>query len=66
MIHLTKSQRLSLFGQIKWVNLETGTFYIPFSGLMFLKRIKAVDQPYQLNDAGLTYMANWQHVLPRA
>lgn len=58
-IYLTKSQRDSLLGQLKFVDLKTGLFYIHHSGWVFMNRIGAVKDGYVLSQAGLSLMADY-------
>ena len=63
LIRLTKSQRDSLLGQLKWVDLETGTFYAHHSARTFLKRIGAVDSGYRLTGPGISLLADFGNLL---
>lgn len=58
-IHLTKSQRDSLLGQLKYVNLDTGLFYCHHTCWVFLNRIGAVEHGYVLSSAGMSLMADY-------
>lgn len=57
-IHLTKSQRNSLKGQLFWVSLRTGSYSAHWSAKTFLERIGAVERG-SLTQAGISLMADY-------
>lgn len=61
LIRLTKSQRDSMLGQVKWVDLETGTFYAHHTARTFLKRIGATDSVGRLTGPGLCLLADFRN-----
>lgn len=60
---MIKSQRDSLLGQIVWVNMDNGQFYVTGRAYEFLMRKGYLTNYQQLNERGISLMADYGNLL---